>query len=569
MKVLGINAYAHDAGVALVVDGRVEFAIEEERLNRIPKTKAFPIIGLDYLQEEMGLRLEDLDHIVIPWHPPSLVKMGAKLVLGNFPPAVRMLGESASPVSNLPAAVKLVQSPRDVAGAFGTLKRPRIQYIPHHRAHACNAFYLSPFETSAVLVMDGYGDACSTSWHVAGAGGVRMLQQNHPLESIGILYAVISMHLGYRIVFDEGRVMALAALGTDALHDRFSPLVKFLPNGGYRINHKLFSFRRYGHARPFTREFFERFGPTRKPWEPITQYHTDLAHALQRMTETAILHVARGLQQATRERNLCFSGGVALNCVANTLLSADSGFEQIHITHSPSDSGTALGAALSCSFASEPSMARSIEPEQQSPFLGPEYSDAQYREALSAGSLGYSEPPNIVEATAKLLARGKCVAWFQNRAEYGPRSLGNRSILADPRDPAIPRHLNREIKQREWFRPFGPTVLAEHASEYFQLDQPSPHMSFAVPVRPERRHDIPAAASSDGLSRIQTLTREQNPLFYSLIEAFYSETGVPMLLNTSFNINEPTVCTPSDAVATFLGSKLDALVIGPFIVERK
>ncbi len=569
MQILGLNAYAHDAGVALVVDGQPVFALEEERLSRVRHTSAFPRLGLQHLQDHFGLRLDDVDQIVLPWHPPSIVAMGARMVFGQFPPALRMLGRAASPVANFPAAVKLIRAAEDVASAFGTDRKPRVHYIPHHHAHACNAFYLSPFDRAAVLIMDGYGDECSTSWHFADRQGVRLLRKNHPLESIGILYAIISMHLGYRVVFDEGKVMALAAHGTDALLSRFERLVDLLPDGQYRIDHKFFSFRRFGHARPFKRAFLEQFGQTRNPWEPIAQHHMDLAYALQRVTERTVVHVARGLHAVSGATDLCFGGGVALNCIANDLLSRDTGFQRVHIAHSPSDCGIALGAALSRARLIEPELEDGCMPVPDSPFLGPEYSRDEYRAALGVNSIAYTEPPDVVEATARLLAGGACIGWFQGRAEYGPRSLGNRSILADPRDGALANRLNESIKQREWFRPFGPTVLAERAAEVFEIRSPSPNMSFAVKVRPERRNDIPGVMSRDGLARVHTLTSEQNPLFYRLIEAFYRETGIPMLINTSFNVNEPTVCTPSAAVTTWMGSGLDALVMGDFVAERK
>jgi carbamoyltransferase len=420
--------------------------------------------------------------------------------------------------------------------------------------------------------MDGYGDDCSTSWHRAEGSAIRFLEKNHPFDSLGILYALVTKHLGYQTVLDEGKVMALAAHGSDTLRRDFASLIEHLPGGGYRFDRRFFEFHRYGEPRPFSDAFVDQFGPARSPDEPISQDHMDLAYALQRSVEETILHSARGLRRATGEKNLCFGGGVALNCLANTRLAREAGFERIHVTHSPSDAGVALGAALALTHLDRPDTRAPAESlrsqEQPTPFLGPEYEEHELRAALEEGGLRFREEPDVAATAAEALARGKIVAWFQGRAELGPRALGNRSILADPRDAGVCERLNRDIKRREWFRPYSPAVLAEHANAFFEVGPPSPYMSFAVSVRPERRAEIPAVVARDGSARLQTVSVDDNPLFYRLLEAFYRITSIPLVLNTSFNIQEPMVCTPADAVRTFRGSGLDALVLGRYVVDR-
>jgi len=574
VTVLGINAHFHDAGVALVSAdaARPTFAVEEERFNRVRKTNAFPAGAVHDVSQRLGMRLSEIDCIALPWHPTRFAKMALGLVLDCFPPAYRLLGRVASPHANLPAAIKLFRVTSELSRSFESPRKPKAHFVPHHLAHACNAFFLSPFESAAVLIMDGYGDDCSTSWHRAEGSEIRILEKNHPFDSLGILYALVTRHLGYRTVLDEGKVMALAAHGSDALCRDFASLIEHLPNGGYRFDRRYFEFHRYGEPRPFADAFIDRFGPAREPGEPISQGHMDLACALQRSVEETLLHSARGLRRATGEKNLCFGGGVALNCVANTRLAREAGFERVHVTHSPSDAGVALGAALALTHLDR-SGARApagsdCSREQPTPFLGPEYEDRELRAALEAGGLRFREEPDVAAAAAEALARGEIVAWFQGRAELGPRALGNRSILADPRDAGVCERLNRDIKRREWFRPYSPAVLAEHAAAFFEVGPPSPFMSFAVPVRPERRAEIPAVVARDGSARLQTVSADDNPLFYRLIQAFYRITSVPLVLNTSFNVQEPMVCTPADAVRTFRGSGLDALVLGRYVVDR-
>ena len=564
MAILGVNAYAHDAGVALVDRSGPAFAVEEERFNRVQKTTAFPEGGLEHLRTRLGVSLEDVEQVGFPWSRARVVATTAKLVLGRFPPAYRLLSASANPHMNVPIALRFFGFGRDLARSFGSARSPRIRFLPHHLAHACNAYFLSPFDRAAILIMDGFGDDCSTSSYAARGSSIRQLQKNEALDSLGILYAIVTQHLGYRTVHDEGIVMALAAYGTEALCKAFREVVRLLPGGRYRLDESFFRFYRFGEKEAMSARFLERFGPARKPGEPLAQRHRDLAFALQRRTEEVVLHIARHLREASGERNLCLGGGLALNCLANARLARESGFETVFVPPSPNDAGLALGAALALAHLDRPGKARS----ETTALLGPSYAGRELARCLERHGLRYEEPPEVAEVAAAELAQGRVVAWFQGAAETGPRALGNRSILGDPRDPSVAERLNLEVKRRAPFRPFGPSVLAERVGEFFEDAVPAPYMSFAVRVRPERRSQIPAVTAQDGSARIQTLEGDGNPLFRRLIEHFERRTKIPMVLNTSFNVQEPMVCTPEDAVRTFLRSGLETLVLGPCVARR-
>ncbi len=568
MRILGVNAYMHDAGLALVEDARTLFASEEERFNRIRKTREFPAGAIARLRYDLDLDLEEVDCVAFPWHPLRYLRMALQLCFGRFPPACRLMTQAASPHANAPAWFRIVQVARDVAVAFDRQRPPSVQFVRHHLAHACGAYFRSPFDEAAILIMDGYGDGCSTSCHIGRGGKIETLHSNHALNSLGILYSLVTMHLGYRSVHDEGKVMAMAAHGTDALLSDFRKLVQILPCGQYRLVQEYFSFQRYGEVRPFSDRYLERFGPFRRHDEPVAQRHMDIAFALQQTVADTIVHVARELRRTSGMRNLCFGGGVALNCLANSRLVNEAGFDRVHVSYSPGDSGAAEGAALAAAhFRSDISQAIRANPNP-SPYVGPEFSDREIRAALEERGAVAVVVEDPAGEGARRIAEGECIAWFQGRAEVGPRALGNRSILANPRDAAVRVRLNQEVKRREWFRPFAPTVLPERAARFFDSVPASPYMSFAAMVRPEVRAEIPAVVADDGSARVQSLEPEGNPLFRRLIEQFEERTGIPMVLNTSFNVRSPMVGTPGEAIDTFRSSGLDALIIGSHVVSR-
>ena len=562
MRILGINAYSHDASVAIVEDGVPIFALEEERLNRRRKTTGFPKQCIALLREELGLDLSDFDRIVLPFIPLHVIGFALRLFLGSFPPAWRMLTPAASPNLHVGTALSFYRASWDVAYAFERKRPARVDFINHHLAHAHNAYGLSSFDDAALLVMDAFGGDCSTSTWRAQGDRINRLTGNRVIESLGILYAMVTTHLGFQSILDEGKVMALASHGSDDLYEKFRALVKLEPHGTYRIDFTPFDYPRYGEMRPVAKGFIRTFGPGRKPGAPLTQEHKDLARALQRTIEDTAVHVARGLQVATGTRHLCLGGGVAMNCLANGRIATECGFEEVFVSPMPTDAGVALGAALSaCGVRTAGRMA--------SPFLGPEYADGELERILEQYGVPYRRVADPAAVAARELAHGRVVAWFQGRSEAGPRALGNRSILGDPRDPTLRSRLNQRIKKREAYRPYAPSVLAEHASEFFLTSPPSPHMSFAAQVRPDKRHLIPAVLAVDGTARIQTVTSEFNPSFHRLIQLFYHATSIPMVLNTSFNVREPTICRPEDGVRTFLASEIDTLLMGPFVAGHR
>jgi carbamoyltransferase len=493
------------------------------------------------------------------------------MVLGRFPPAFRLLSASANPHMNVPAVIRFFGVAGGIARAFDAPQKPKVRFVPHHLAHACNAFFLSPFDRSAILIMDGFGDECSTSSYQAQGCSIQTLNKNEPLNSLGILYAIVTKHLGFRTVRDEGTVMALAAYGSDEVYGDFRKLIRLLPAGGYQLREDYFQFYRYGEPRAVSDRFIRRFGAARLPHEPLTQRHRNLAYALQRAVEDTVLHAARYLRESTGEENLCLGGGVALNCLVNTRIAREAGFERVYVSPSPNDAGLPLGAALAVAHLDRRRRAAFLDSrksEGATATLGPRYSDKDLKSALMRRGLSYREEPHVVEFAASELARGRVVAWFQDAAEMGPRALGNRSILADPRNPSVSDRLNRDIKKRELFRPFGPSVLAEHAGDFLEEEFHSPYMSFAIAVRDQQKAKIPAVVARDGTARVHTVTKHQNPTFYALIEAFYRRTEIPVLLNTSFNVREPIVCTPADAVGTFTASTVDTLIMGNYVVTR-
>lgn len=568
MTILALNAHAHDAGIAVLEDGQPRFVLEEERVSRIKKTTAFPVGAIAALRRQLDLRLRDVDEVVFPWRGDRFVATIAKEVLRGLPRGLHLLRPAASPNMNIAAALRFYRVGAELAHAFEEVPRPRVRYVSHHLAHAGNAFFLSPFDSAAVLVMDAYGDDCSTSLYHATGTSLRLIRKNRFFESLGIVYSLVTKHLGFRTILDEGSVMALAAHGTEELYAAFREIVPLLPGGDYAVARPFFEYYRYGEMRPMSATFVRTFGPPRQPGEPITQRHMDLAWALQRVTEDTVLHVARWLRHTTGERRLCFGGGIALNCLTNFRLATESGFDQVFVSPNPNDSGVALGAALARYHDGNGGGGRRMDPGATGPYLGTTFDDAEIRRALAAADLHSETRDDVAQLAAREVAQGRIVGWFQGRSEMGPRALGNRSILADPRDPFIPDALNEKVKCRPWFRPYAPSVLGERAAEFFDVTPPSPHMSFALPVKAEARSTIPAVLARDGSARVHTVTREQNPLFYDVIDAFHRLTGVPMILNTSFNGQEPTVLSPTDAVRTFLNSGMHVLVMGRHVVRK-
>jgi carbamoyltransferase len=566
MLTIGLSAIFHDSAVALVEDGRVVYAVEEERLSRVKSApNAFPTRALEHVLTTHQLELGDIDAIGFFWEPGvdlSWLGRTARAGLLRRPLSTLQLAGMKSGVE-LSLRGRLAFELRRFAGDRRRALPP-VRFFPHHHCHAAMAYACAPFERAAVLVADGIGGETCTSAYEASPAGLRFLHAVDLPHSLGLLYAAITQYLGFQFNSDEWKVMGLAPYGArDAAFDRFfAGLVHLLPDGGYAIDRR---FTPGWQRNPFTfgpllsEETSRYLGPPRRPDEEITDRHRAIARALQVRVEQVIFHVLRDLHQRTGATDLCFGGGVALNCVANGKIVAETPFRRVHVPFGPGDAGAALGAGLLAQGWPRCDTLRS-------PYLGPAHNEAELERELVRCTLPSRRVPDLASQTAKLLARGHIVGWFQGRMELGPRALGHRSILADPRRAEMKDRINAAVKYREGFRPFAPAVLAERTGDFFDAGVASPYMSFALKVN---RPDIPAVTHVDGTGRLQTVERALSPAFHALISAFGAETGVPVVLNTSFNVKgEPIVCTPADAIRCFFSTGLDHLVLGPFLLSK-
>ncbi len=572
MYTLGINAAYHDPAACLVKDGLVVAAAEEERFTHVKHGKRpvpftayqLPYHAIDYCLKEAGIRLADVDHVAYSYDPYLLLGEGQDSIsLPLEPSAHNGPAEWENPWDPLFLSY-IVNAPRQLAdGApfhiqsrFADLRtngrfRYRWHFVPHHLAHAASAFLASPFEEAAVLTLDGRGEKATTAYYHGQGAHLAPLGQVEMPHSFGILYERVTEYLGFLHSSDEYKVMALASFGKPRYLEDFCEIIRPGENGQFTIEMP---------------DLEQRFGPARKRGEPFQQRHYDIAHSLQAALEQTVLRIATWLHEATGAETLCMAGGVALNCVMNARLRDRGPFKEIWIQPAAGDAGTALGAALLVDLQARQSEERFYRMEHA--FLGPGYGDDEIEKFLKWSKIPYRRLENVAEGAADLLAEGKIIGWFQGRLEFGPRALGARSILASPIQAEMQERLN-DIKDREDFRPVAPVVLEEEAGEWFTGAGVSPYMLFVFDVQPDKAGQIPAVRHVDGTARIQTINRSQHPLYYDLLKAFQRRTGVPVLVNTSFNTRgEPIVCTPRDAVESFWTSPLDALVIGPFLVEK-
>ncbi|HLJ97671.1 MAG TPA: carbamoyltransferase C-terminal domain-containing protein [Gemmataceae bacterium] len=573
MYTLGINAAFHDPAACLVKDGRVLAAAEDERFTHIKhgkrpipfSTYELPFHAIDYCLREAGIALTEIDHVAYSFDPTLLLgrwNSQATITLPLEPSAHPTPAEWHSGWDPLFLS-SIVNAPRHLAGGVPHHLQARFHdvradgpyrwhFVDHHVAHAVSAFHVSPFERAAVLTLDGRGEKATTTYSLGDGNRLERLQQVDMPHSLGILYEQVTGYLGFLHSSDEYKVMALASFGRPRYVDAFREIIILGREGQYTIQPP---------------RLVERFGPPRLRGAEVEQRHYDLAHSLQVVLEETVVHLARWLHKATGVDNLCLAGGVALNCVMNARLRDRGPFRRIWVQPAAGDAGTALGAALWVDMQERRSQERTYRMEHA--FLGPAFGDREIEEFLRWSKLPYRRLANIAEETAELLVHDKVIGWFQGRMEFGPRALGARSILASPIHSLMQAKLN-EIKDREDFRPVAPVVVEEEASNWFARAEISPFMLFVFDVLPDKADRIPAVRHVDGTARIQTIRREQNPVYYDLLKAFQARTGVPVLVNTSFNTRgEPIVCTPRDAVECFWTSPLDALVIGSFLLEKE
>ncbi len=562
MRILGLVGATHDSGIAILNDGRIEVVIEEERLRREKRTQQFPTLALKQILGPDGAGFCDIDVLVTPWDVKRLRRSFAKAVFGKFPVSLCFLAESSHTPQRNEIAILNHFLLRKLRRHFPGVALPPLVNVGHHESHAAS-FFTSPFERAAILVMDGYGDDAATTVFSGTGDRVERHRSESFFNSLGIVYTFVTGFLGFKQLVDEGKVMALAALGDDSYVERFRDCVKLLPGGRYAVNMDYFSYDAYGEWRPLKQKFFDTFGSPRAPSSELTDRHKAIAFALQRVAEETIVHIVRHIIREQKTDKLVFAGGVALNCVANARILEQTDVKQIWVPPGASDAGAPLGA---CLWHHHQTLQRPRTFELKTASFGLAYSDQEIDRALADAGLEAEklEESEMLSRVARDLAAGAVIGWFQGRFEMGPRALGNRSILADPRREEMRDRINEKVKKRESFRPFAPAILRERASDYFVIDceQADPFMTLAPHVRPDKAHEIPAAVHADGTGRIQTVDRDLNPLFYRLIAAFEAETGVPVLLNTSFNRLEPIVASPQDAVSCFLRTEMDALVLG-------
>lgn len=552
--ILGINFFSHDTAACLLLDGEPVIMVEQERVNRDQHTKRYPAEAIDTCLRHSGVTMRDVDAVAVAQRPLDDLLRGGMDAVRRVAP--KRLAAQCFTDARLLARVRRL---RERWGYRGP-----VHAVGHHQAHAAGAFYASPFEDAAVLTVDRGGDFLSTTLGAGHGNHLESLKAISNPNSLGELYTAITVHLGFRAGADEGKVMGLAPYGTSTLRPAVAEAVRLLPGGSFEIDLDWFGWHR--EAAPVSRRFVERLGPARVPESELTQRDRDLAWAVQDVLEEAAVHVARELSHLTGSSKVCLSGGVALNSVMNTRILEDAGFEEVFIPPAASDAGNALGAAL---WVWHKAMGQPRKWVMEDAYLGCGFTDEEADGAFRSRGIAYRAISDPAAEAARLLAAGKVVGWFQGRAEIGPRALGNRSILADPRRPDMRDIVNHQVKRREWFRPFAPSVLAEHGGEWFDPYHANPFMLLVQEVKASRRAEIPAVTHVDGTARLQTVTREANPLYYSLIEHFYAATGVPMVLNTSFNLRgEPMVHRPAEALDDYLRSGMDAVFIGDRLAEK-
>jgi len=590
MNVLGINAFHGDSSAVLLKDGLFHAGIEEERLNRVKHWAGFPVQAIQAVLSMGGVTLADVEHVAVSRDPKAHLIDKALFAFKHRP--------------GLDAVRSRLQNHRRVGGLEELLAtrvgggRPfpgRIHNVEHHRAHLASAFYGSPFEEAACLTVDGFGDFVSSMSALGRGTRLEILDDVMFPHSLGIFYTAVTQFLGFPKYGDEYKVMGLASYGRPSYLPRMREIVRLREDGRFETDLDYFRHASKGvtmswdEGEPtlgplWSARFQEAFGPERPPGGAITEREHDIAASLQAMYEEAFFHRVRWIQKRTGLTALCLAGGCAMNSVANGKIFSETGFKDVFIQSAAGDAGTALGAAQ---YVWHHELGHPRHFRMDHSYWGPEFSGAEVAQAIAAaipdfrphladdrqriGVLELRRTPDeavLVRETAEALASGEIVGWFQGRTEWGPRALGNRSILADPRRAEMKDVLNARIKRRESFRPFAPSILEERVADYFEETYPDPFMIKVYPVRASKRAEIPAVTHVDGTGRLQTVAKGQNPRYWALINAFGQATGVPVVLNTSFNENEPIVNRPEEALACFLRTQMSRLVLGDWVIRR-
>ncbi|MDB5006851.1 MAG: carbamoyltransferase [Mucilaginibacter sp.] len=572
MYTLGLNAAFHDSAACILKDGKLLAAAEDERFTHIKHGKRpvpfstweLPFHAIDYCLKIAGIHLSEIDHIAYSFDPYLLLDdkyRGRTAIEIPFEPGDDQLSkEWHNPwdplfISSIINALhQLVDGyPHHLQTRFigASVNDFNWHFVEHHIAHAASAFHCSPFSRAAVMTMDGRGEKATTTYNIANGNYLNRIGQVNMPNSLGLLYEQVTTHLGFLHSSDEYKVMALASYGKPVFADDFREIITLCDKGQYTVSNQ---------------NLEQRFGPQRLRHEEFTSHHFNIAHSLQLVLEETVLKITEWLHHETGEENLCLAGGVALNCVLNGRIRDQSLFKNIWVQPASGDDGTALGAALWIDAQQRNSSAKDFVMDHA--YWGPEYRDEEIEQFIKWAKVPYKKLNNIAEETAEILAQDKIIGWYQGRMEFGPRALGSRSILASPISPQMQARLN-EVKDREDFRPVAPVVLEEEAANWFENAGYSPFMLFVYNVKADKADKIPAVRHVDGTARIQTINRSQHPQYYDLLKAFQRKTGVPVLVNTSFNtLGKPIVCSPRDAIECFWTSPFDALIIGSFLIEK-
>ncbi len=560
MNILGIACHYHDSGACLVKDGKVVAAAEEERFTRKKHDHEFPENAIRFCLKQGGITAEQLDYIGFYEKPVLKFSRMLETHIDTYPRSIIQFTKAVP--TWLTEKLRIKSLIRSKTGFKG-----EVLFIKHHMSHASSAFLPSPFKESAIITWDAVGEWTTVAYGTGKDNRIMMKKELQFPTSIGMLYSAMTAFLGFRVNSDEYKVMGLASYGKPKYYDRMKKLVTQLEDGSIKLNMNYFAYE-YS-FKMYNEKFAKEFGKPRKPETEITQHHMDLAASLQKLTEEIMLNIAKHVKKETGQKNLCMSGGVSLNVVANKIILEQSGFEHLFVQPASSDAGGSLGAAMhiyNCLLNKERNYVMT------NAYLGPEFSDEEIKAYLEKNSISHKEcktEEEMLEETAKLIHENKIIGWFQGRMEFGPRALGARSIIANPCNPEMKDILNNKVKHREDFRPFAPVTTEEDAKDYFEVKQPDPFMVLLVDVKKNKRESIPSVTHVDGTGRLQTTTEKDNPRYYRLIKTFKKLSKVPVLINTSFNVRgEPIVCTPNDAYKCFKGTGIDVLVMGRCIITK-
>jgi len=572
MYILGINAYHGDSSACILKDGVLIAATEEERFRRIKHWAGFPSEAIKFCLREAGIEVQDLDYITISRNPyaNAFKKIKHTILKGVSMQAVKDRLLNTKKVASVKAEMsKIFNVPESEIKA-------KVENVEHHRSHLASTFFASPFETSAILSIDGFGDFTSTMTAVGKDNQIEVMDSVIYPHSAGIFYTAMTQYLGFPHYGDEYKVMGLAPYGERKYVEKLKQIVKFTDDGLFELDLKFFKHAKEGVSMSweggnpsiesiFSEELEKLFGPARKKGDELTQDHKDIAASVQALTEELIFHILQHLQKKTGEKNICIAGGVAQNSVANGKVLASTDFENIYIPSAGHDAGTSMGSAL---WLYHQVLKHPRKEAIYDAYTGYKATDEEIEDCLKSSAVEFKKlsKEELLETVSDKLVNGAVVGWYQGRAEFGPRALGHRSILVDPRRSDAKDLLNSKIKRRESFRPFAPSILEEYVPEYFERTDKVPFMEKVYPIKKEKHAEIPAVTHVDGTGRLQTVSK--GDLYYDLINEFHKKTGTPILLNTSFNENEPIVNTPKEALDCYLRTEMDVLVLGNYLISR-